>query len=1122
MPLLRGRVVEPSKGSRCKSFTFPANCSTRPFAEKKERNVEINLRSESIIKSALCADTFHMYREVDAPPVRRCPTRLEHLRQSLLIAPILCLCTGLGAAQTVAVPPLLTTANQARRFNFDTAQGPASVHLRGVVTYFDTVTPNLFVQDQTGGIWVDLRGMKADHPLPGQLIELWGEDAMGFSPYIAKPRWKVIGSAPFPKPIPLTYEQATKTSYDSQWVEMEGIVRSFAKEAEGNALVIEVATPAGVYKVRVPDYLAPGFPMELVDAKVRFRGVCGTSFNRRGQFVSMHLMMPELADATVLEPAPADPFSVPATRINKIGRFAEDLTDIHQLKVVGLVTARYPGVGLFLMDPTGGLFVESQDGTPVNPGDEVEVIGFPAPGSYSPLLKSASIRPTGRHQSVTPALVNGSLASRGGYDAQLVKITGTVEGVNLHPNGYTLVLLSDDRVSFEARLGDPKITSIPPVAGSVLTLTGICSVKTDDNGNMSTFEIVLHDPEDARLISAPSWLTGQRAASILSVLVILAAAVFGWVIVLRRRVRGQTSVIKARLESELALEARYRRMFERNLTGLYVARVDGRILDCNDTCAHILGYTDRADLLNHTVEAESVIAQFHEHFHDGHPGGIDQILNAEQELIRPNGSSCWVLANVRLVIHAESAQSFIEGGLVDITDRKAAQDQVQFLAYYDSLTKLPNRSLLKDRLAQTLAAARRHKEKVAILFLDLDRFKDINDSLGHSIGDVLLEQVGQRLRMLARDEDTVARVGGDEFLVVLTSLQGPEEAALAADRIVREMNYPFLFGSHSFTVGCSIGISLFPEHGCDEETLVKNADAAMYRAKESGRNVFRFYTEDMNTELVDRLTVEHNLRVALEQKELFLVYQPQIDMATRSVIGLEALLRWQHPELGLISPDKFIHVAELTGLIVPIGEWVLRSACIQARKWQRAGFGMKAIAVNVSAVQFRQDGFCEMVRTVLEETGLAPEYLELELTEGILLSNADVIFSLLEELKSMGLKLAIDDFGTGYSSLSYLRQFPVSKLKIDRSFINDVATNADAAAITAAIIEMGKALGLKVIAEGVETEAQLAFLEARHCDEIQGFLFSRPETPETLERNNMLGPISEHSLLSSRAPSWLG
>jgi len=491
-------------------------------------------------------------------------------------------------------------------------------------------------------------------------------------------------------------------------------------------------------------------------------------------------------------------------------------------------------------------------------------------------------------------------------------------------------------------------------------------------------------------------------------------------------------------------------------------------------------------------------------------------------LIRPNGSSCWVLANVRLVIHAESAQSFIEGGLVDITDRKAAQDQVQFLAYYDSLTKLPNRSLLKDRLAQTLAAARRHKEKVAILFLDLDRFKDINDSLGHSIGDVLLEQVGQRLRMLARDEDTVARVGGDEFLVVLTSLQGPEEAALAADRIVREMNYPFLFGSHSFTVGCSIGISLFPEHGCDEETLVKNADAAMYRAKESGRNVFRFYTEDMNTELVDRLTVEHNLRVALEQKELFLVYQPQIDMATRSVIGLEALLRWQHPELGLISPDKFIHVAELTGLIVPIGEWVLRSACIQARKWQRAGFGMKAIAVNVSAVQFRQDGFCEMVRTVLEETGLAPEYLELELTEGILLSNADVIFSLLEELKSMGLKLAIDDFGTGYSSLSYLRQFPVSKLKIDRSFINDVATNADAAAITAAIIEMGKALGLKVIAEGVETEAQLAFLEARHCDEIQGFLFSRPETPETLERNNMLGPISEHSLLSSRAPSWLG
>jgi diguanylate cyclase (GGDEF)-like protein/PAS domain S-box-containing protein len=1029
----------------------------------------------------------------------------EKLSRWLLIAPVLCLCTGLGIAQAATKPLMLSTVSQARRFNFDAAHMPAEVHLRGVVTYFDTVTPNLFIQDQTGGIWVDLRGLQATPPRPGQLIELWGEDAMGFSPYIAKPRWKVLGIAPFPKPVHVSFEQASTTSYDSQWVEMEGIVRSFSKEAEGNILVMDVATPTGMYMVRVPDYLAPGFPMELVDAKVRFNGVCGASFNRRGQFVAMHLMMPGLANATTLEPAPADPFSIPATKINKIGRFSADLTDIHRLKVVGLVTARYPGVGLFLMDSTAGVFAESQDGTPVNPGDEVEVIGFPAPGSYSPVLKSASIRPTGRHQPVVPSTINGSLASRGGYDAQLVKITGTVEGVNLHPQGYTLVLLSDDKFSFEARLGDPKIKSIPPATGSILTLTGICSLKTDEKGNPGIFEIVLRDPADARLISAPPWLTGQRALSVLSILAILTAAVFVWVIVLRRRVRSQTSVIKVRLESELALEARYRRMFERNLTGLYLASVDGRILDCNDTFAHILGYADRIALLEHCYVAEKAIAHFHAHFYDEHKSGIDQILNAEQQLKRPDGSNCWVLANVRLVIQAEPAHSFIEGGLVDITDRRAAQDQVQFLAYYDSLTKLPNRSLLKDRLEQTLAAARRHKEKVAILFLDLDRFKDINDSLGHSIGDMLLERVGQRLRVLARDEDTVARVGGDEFLIVLTSLHGPEDAAVAAERIVQEMNYPFLIGSHSFNVGCSIGISLFPEHGSDEETLVKNADAAMYRAKESGRNAFRFYTEEMNAELVERLTLEHNLRLALERKELFLVYQPQMDMKTRSVIGLEALLRWQQPELGLVSPDRFIHVAELTGLIVPIGEWVLRSACIQARKWQEAGFDVKAVAVNVSAVQFRHDGFCKMVRTVLEETGLAPECLELELTEGILLSNADVIFSLLEELKSMGLKLAIDDFGTGYSSLSYLRQFPVSKLKIDRSFINDVATNADARAITAAIIEMGKALSLKVIAEGVETKAQLAFLEARHCDEVQGFLFSEPETPETLERTNMLG-----------------
>ena len=428
----------------------------------------------------------------------------------------------------------------------------------------------------------------------------------------------------------------------------------------------------------------------------------------------------------------------------------------------------------------------------------------------------------------------------------------------------------------------------------------------------------------------------------------------------------------------------------------------------------------------------------------------------------------------------------------DITKRKAAEERVQFLAYYDALTELPNRTLLRDRLAKAIAGAHRRKSKLALLFLDLDRFKNVNDSLGHSVGDLLLQEVAERLKRFGREQDTIARLGGDEFLVVLDNLKDVSDAAVAADRLVKSMTTGFAIQGHPITVSCSLGISIFPEHGADGETLIKNADAAMYCAKEKGRNNFQFYTVDMNAQVVERLILESSLRLALDKKELFLMYQPQMDIATGKIIGLEALARWRHSELGLVPPDKFIRIAENTGLIKPIGEWVLRTACSQARKWQDDGLTAVPVAVNVSPVQFRQEDFCELIRGVLKETGLAPQFLELELTESLLLANADVMLSVIEELNAMGLTLAIDDFGTGYSNFAYLKQFRVSKLKIDRSFIRDVAVNPDDAAITSAIISMARSLNLKVIAEGVEDEAQMSFLRAHQCHEIQGYYFSKP------------------------------
>jgi len=433
----------------------------------------------------------------------------------------------------------------------------------------------------------------------------------------------------------------------------------------------------------------------------------------------------------------------------------------------------------------------------------------------------------------------------------------------------------------------------------------------------------------------------------------------------------------------------------------------------------------------------------------------------------------------------------------DITDRKTAEERVQYLAYYDALTGLPNRTLLQDRLTKALASARRQKDKVALLFLDLDRFKDINDSFGHALGDLLLQEVAKRLERCVREQDTVARLNvarlnGDEFLIVLTGVKDISDAAVAAKRFMDTMTVEFAVQGHSLGMTCSLGISIFPEHGADSETLIKNADAAMYCAKNQGRNNFQFFAEDMNAQIVERLTLESNLRLALERKEFFLVYQPQMDIGTGRITGLEALLRWQHPELGLVPPDRFIGIAEHSGLILRIGEWVLRTACSQARKWQDEGLFAVPVAVNVSAVQFRQEDFSKLIGRVLLETGLASQYLELELTESLLLSDADVTFSVLQELRAIGLKLAIDDFGTGYSSLSYLKRFPISKLKIDRSFIRDVALNPDDAAITTAIIAMAKQLKLKVIAEGVEDEAQLSFLRENHCDGIQGYYFCKP------------------------------
>ena len=428
----------------------------------------------------------------------------------------------------------------------------------------------------------------------------------------------------------------------------------------------------------------------------------------------------------------------------------------------------------------------------------------------------------------------------------------------------------------------------------------------------------------------------------------------------------------------------------------------------------------------------------------------------------------------------------------DVTAAREMSLQMTYLEQHDFLTDLPNRLLLNDRITQSIALACRQKRPIAVLFLDLDRFKFINDSLGHAIGDKLLQSVSTRLLASVRASDTVSRQGGDEFVILLSEITHPEDAATSARKILLSLSAPCSIEGHDLHINGSIGISVYPEDGADAETLIKNADTAMYHAKESGRNNFQFFKADMNRKAVERQSLEGSLHRALEREEFLLHYQPKVNLNTGEITGVEALVRWQQPDRGLVPPAQFVPVAEDCGLILPIGRWVLREACRQARAWQDAGLTPLPIAVNVSAVEFRDKGFVEGVRTILAETGLEARYLELELTEGVLMDDAESTASVLQELKMMGVHLAVDDFGTGYSSLSYLRQFPIDVLKIDRSFVNQITADPDDSTIVSAIINMAKSLKHHVVAEGIETQLQRAYLQTHRCAEGQGYLFSRP------------------------------
>ena len=567
-------------------------------------------------------------------------------------------------------------------------------------------------------------------------------------------------------------------------------------------------------------------------------------------------------------------------------------------------------------------------------------------------------------------------------------------------------------------------------------------------------------------------------------------------------VEGLIEDVTERKRSEEALreaERRYRSLFENAIEGIFRTTPNGRYIDANPALARIYGYDSPEELIESLRDIGRqlyVEPERREEFMQM-VKARGAVSNFESRVYRKNGEIIWISENARAVLDDDGNVVCYEGTVEDVTERKRYQARIEHQANYDTLTGLANRSLLHDRLQQAILTAATYGTRLAVVLVDLDRFKLINDSLGHHVGDELLKVMAKRLRACEREFDTVARLGGDEFVLLVNGHMHPASIAMLMKRTLEVVSQPWRSEAGDFHVTCSIGVAMYPDDGTDAATLLKHADLAMYRAKEQGRGLFQFYTADLNVRIGERLELESALRQALARGQLELDYQPRYDI-NGSMTGCEALIRWQWPGRGVIPPARFIPVAEEIGLISEIGRWVLRSACAQNKAWQDAGLPPIVVSVNVSPRQFRRGDIVAAVADALAQTGLEPRWLELEITESMMMHDREHAAQVLRAIKALGVQIAVDDFGTGYSSLSYLTRFPVDRLKIDRSFVQDISAGGDDATIVRAIVALGHNLGLKVVAEGVETASQLSFLREQCCDELQGYLLSRPVPPERM------------------------
>ncbi len=890
----------------------------------------------------------------------------------------------------------LTSVKQAHELTASEADRAIPVHLRAVITYFDPLNDArdgaMFLQDGTGGIYVMVptnTRWPEGPPAAGTLVDLEAITAPGdYASILVQPRFKVLGRAPFPlRPKRVSLTHLLTGLEDAQRVEVEGVVQSVVELPRKVGL--ELAMPDGVITAVTLKQAGVNY-QALVDSKILLRGAAAALFNRNRQMTGVRLRFPDITSVTVEEAGPQDVFSLPVQSIDRLSKFDPHASLFHRVHLRGAVTLQVPGKSVCVEEDQEALCAQTEEESPLEIGDRVEMVGFTAVGAYKPTLVHAMLKAQARGSVPVATKITAQDALSGNYDSKLVKLTGKVIGYDLTAKNPTL-LMDSQGVMFAVTLpvADPAGSLAAVRSGSEMSISGICEVeldaqktaKGDGAAAIRSFRMILRSPADLVLVKAPSWWTAGHALDALGFSIFAGVAVLCWVFVLRRRVNHQTKMLR---ESE---------------------------------------------------------------------------------------------------------------------------EQFRHMAQHDALTGLPTRLLLHDRMEMALDRMKRYKSFAAVLMLDLDNFKKVNDSFGHQAGDLALRTTAHRLIETIRKTDTAARMGGDEFVVLLTDLKEISEAEAIAEKIMDALARPVTFQDHQFSISASIGICPVEDAAMDPESLLKQVDAAMYHAKSQGRNRCQVFTSDLAAAVSKRLQIQVALGRAIHRQELEVYYQPLVISKNGEVGGVEALLRWRSEELGMVMPNDFIPVAEESGLIVPIGEWVLEQANRQIAEMERRMQRSLLLAVNLSPRQLLHPGLVAAVSRAVSASGRDPGHLILEITEGTLMSDSNANRETLLSLRGLGVQLAIDDFGIGFSSLSYITQFAADWIKIDRSLIRNCTSDRASLAVLRAIVAMARGLGMRVVAEGIETEEQFQMLKDEQCDVAQGFYLARPMPGADLGR--FLGVVEE-------------